>query len=235
MTLLSAPMVTLFTALSAFTPGSWGVRHQRFADVIQQVVSMPMDQELQTRTSQYGLTVVNLMWEDTGRYENSAVGPNISDLTLQVREEVQGGTQTHLLPVIRHPNYTDKTGDVPADKIWVRVGNEKRGGELRAVPLTEVLKNLREYMSNPSDLKGSDNFLSARDSHFLVSAQHVFLPLPAQGKVEFNPVLYNYQSYPGAPAVLTLLVTREGTSVRVIENNSGDQSYQGWGQQLFFN
>lgn len=213
----------------------WGIKHQDFAQVVAQVEQMPFDQDLQTRTSRHGLTVVNVMWEDTGRYEGSAVGPNISDLTLQVRREVNGGIQTHLLPVIRHPNYTDKTGDVPADKLWVRVGNQKRGGELVAVPLTEVLKNLREYMTNPDDLKGSDNFLSKRDSHFLVSAQHVFLPIPSAGKVEFNPVLYNYQSYPGSPAVLTLLVTREGTSIRVIENNSGDQSYQGWGQQLFFN
>jgi hypothetical protein len=227
--------VTLLTAMIATQPGAWGVRHQPFAEVIQQVVQMPFDQNLQTRTNRYGLNVVNLMWEDTGRFEGSSIGPNISDLTLQVREEVQGGIRTHLLPVIRHPNFSDKTGDIPVDKIWVRVGNQRKGGELRAVPLMEVLRNLREYMTNPSELRGKDDFTASRDTHFLVSAQHVFLPLPATGKVEFNPVLYNYQSSPESPAVLTLLVTREGTSVRVIENRPGDQSYQGWGQQLFFN
>ncbi|MFO0726195.1 MAG: hypothetical protein U1E65_20595 [Myxococcota bacterium] len=206
-----------------------------FHQVIQKVEQMPFDGDLVSRTQRRGLNIVNLMWEDTGRYEGSSVGPNISDLTLQVREQLAGGTSTHLLPVIRNPNFSDKTGDLPANKLWVRVGNQKSGGELNAVPLTEVLRNLREYMTNPNDLKGSDNFLAARDTHFLVSAQHVFLPLPATGKVEFNPVLYNYQSYPGSPAVLTLLVTREGTSIRVIENKPGDQSYQGWGQQLFFN
>ena len=61
------------------------------------------------------------------------------------------------------------------------------------------------------------------------------LPLPATGKAEFTPVLYNYQSSQGNPAVLTLLITREGTSATIIENYSGDQSYQSWGQQLFFN
>lgn len=233
--MLTAKIALLTATLTASFPG-WGVRHPSFTDVIQNVVSMPQNGELQTRTSRHGLTVVNLMWEDTGRNQGSSVGPNISDLTLQVREELDGGgIRTHLLPVIRHPNYTDKTGDIAADKLWVRTGNQKKGGELTAVPLTEVLKNLREHLSDPRDLKGSGNFLAERDTHFLVSAQHVFLPLPARGKVEFNPVLYNYQSYPGAPAVLTLLVTREGTSVRVIENSSGDQSYQGWGQQLFFN
>ena len=90
-------------------------------------------------------------------------------------------------------------------------------------------------MSDPGSLKGSDNLLAPRDSHFLVSAQHVFLPITKRGKVEFNPVIYNYQSQPGSPAVLTLLITREGTSVTIVENKSGDQSYQGWGQQLYFN
>lgn len=236
MTLLGSASVTLLTALATGQVPGWGIRAQPdFTAVIQKVVQMPWDQDLVARTQSRGLNVVNLMWEDTGRYEGSAVGPNISDLTLQVRQTINGGVQTHLLPVIRHPNYSDKTGDIAVDKLWVRVGNHVKGGELRAVPLTEVLKNLREYMSTPSELVGSDNFLAPRDSHFLVSAQHVFLPLPATGKVEFNPVLYNYQSSPGQPAVLTLLVTREGTSVRVIDNSGGDQSYQGWGQQLFHN
>jgi hypothetical protein len=48
-------------------------------------------------------------------------------------------------------------------------------------------------------------------------------------------VIFNYQSSAGNPAVLTLLATREGTSVAVIENSGGDQSFQGGGQQLFFN
>jgi hypothetical protein len=34
---------------------------------------------------------------------------------------------------------------------------------------------------------------------------------------------------------MVLMVTRQGTSATIIENYSGDQSYQQWGQQLFFN
>jgi hypothetical protein len=209
--------------------------HSTYSHVIQRVVSMPMDRDLQRRAQGHGLSVLNLTWEDTGRFHGSSVGPNISDLTLQVRQPVGHGVRTHLLPVIRFPNFTDKTGDIPADKLWVRVGNHRPGGQLQAVPLTEVLGSLREYLTDPGSLGGSGNFLAPRDTHFLTSAQHVFLPLPASGKVEFNPVLYNYQSYPGAPAVLTLLVTRQGTSATIIENHAGDQSLQGWGQQLFFN
>lgn len=214
----------------------WGVvPPPSFQEVIAKVCAMPMDSDLQERAARRGLGVMNVMWEDTGRDLGSSVGPNISDLTLQVRERVGEQVRTSLLPVIRYPNFTDTTADVKADRLWVRIGNERDGATKRAVRLSEVLKNLKEYLSVPSSLKGSGNLLARRDTHFLVSAQHVFVPLPREGKAEFNPVLFNYQSSPGNPAVLTLLVTREGLSVRVIENKPGDQTFQGWGQQLFFN
>lgn len=209
---------------------------QSFHDVISQVLQMPSDSDLQSRANRYGLNVVNVMWEDTGRYAGSSVGPNISDLTLQVREPVNGGVQTHLLPVIRHPNFSDKTADVNIDKMWIKVGNQYKGKAV-AVPLKEVLRYLPEYLSNPRSIQGKakGNMLADRDSHVLVSAQHVFVPIPKAGKAEFNPVLYNYQSSTGNPAVMTLLVTRQGMSATVIENRAGDQDQQQWGQQLFFN
>lgn len=231
--LLASTAATFATRAFAET---WGVApKQSFRDVIEKVVAMPGDSDLQQRCARLGLEVMNVMWEDTGRYEGSSVGPNISDLTLQVRERVGENVRTSLLPVIRHPNFSDKTADVKAEQLWVRIGNERAGATRRAVRLTEVLEHLGEYLSASSTLKGSGNLLAKRDTHFLVSAQHVFVPLPREGKAEFNPVLFNYQSYPGNPAVLTLLVTREGLSVRVIENKPGDQTFQGWGQQLYFN
>ncbi len=225
----------LLASTQGHADNSWGVREKPYAEVIQQVVGMPSDGDLQQRCNKHGFNVVNVMWEDTGRAGGSSVGPNISDLTLQVRESVDGGTRTHMLPVIRYPNFTDKTADLPVDKLWVRIGNQQEGGKPVAMPLTEVLTNLKEYLSDPSSLKGDGNFMAKRDSHFLVSAQHVFLPIPKKGKAEFNPVLFNYQSAPGSPALLTLLVTREGTSATVIDNRGGDQNMQAWGQQLFFN
>ena len=208
-----------------------------FRDVIRRVVLMPNDVDLQKRAwYRHRLNVLNLTWEDTGRDYGSAVGPNISDLTLQVHEKTARGSRTHLLPVLRHPNFTDKTADVPADKLWVKVGNQgAKDGATSVVPLTEVLQHLREYLSDADSVQGAGNLLAKRDTHFLVSAQHVFVPLPAEGKVEFNPVLFNYQSYEGAPAVLTLLVTRQGTSATVIENRPDDAPQQAWGQQLYFN
>jgi hypothetical protein len=32
------------------------------------------------------LQILNLTWEDTARFKGSAVGPNISDMTIQVRD-----------------------------------------------------------------------------------------------------------------------------------------------------
>jgi hypothetical protein len=223
-------------ALPAAASDAWGVREVSFREVINKVVMMPANSDLQNRAwNQHKLNVLNVMWEDTGRSLGSSLGPNISDLTLQVHEKTPRGARTHLLPVIRHPNFTDKTADIAADKLWVKVGNQGADGDTTAVKLTDVLANLREYMSEPDSLKGSGNFLAERDTHFLVSAQHAFVPLPKKGKVEFNPVLFNYQSAPGSPAVLTLLVTRQGTSVQVIENRPGQTSQAGWGQQLYFN
>jgi hypothetical protein len=84
-------------------------------------------------------------------------------------------------------------------------------------------------------LLGTGSFLAARDTHFLLSAQAVFLPIPAQGAAEFNPVVFNYQSAPGSPAVLTLLVSRQGTSISVVENKPEEMAVAGRGQELYFN
>src|SRR6202011_2679032 len=77
---------------------------------------------------------------------------------------------------------------------------------------------------------------ASRDSKVLVSAQACFLPVPKEGEATFNPVLFNYQSMSGDPAVLTVLATREGTSTTVIDNKR-DSFTEGstWGQRLFHN
>ena len=207
-----------------------------FREVIDAVVDMPFDVDLTNRASRLGLDVLNVTWEDTGRSVGSSAGPNISDLTLQVREPLgRGNVQTHLLPVIRYPNFSDTTADVRMDDLWIKIGNQHRRSTVTSVPLRDVLANLRSYVSMPGDVIGDNDLTARRDTHALVSAQHVFLPLPREGKAEFTPVIYNYQSSLSNPAVLVLLATREGTSMTVVENWSGDQSYQQWGQQLFFN
>ena len=222
----------------------WGIKNptdsRAFAETIRKVAGMPSDGGLVSRVQRRGLSVVNVAWEDTGRAEGSSLGPNISDLSLQVRRRGEsGGFESTVMPVIRFPNFSDRTGDIPSDRFFIRTGNEKRGNNvnsvLNSVPLTDVLKNIKAFASKPETILGDGNMFASRDSHFLVSAQAVFLPIPKSGKAEFNPVLFNYQSAPGSPAVLAILVTRQGASMQVIENKGDDVTAAGWGQELYFN
>lgn len=220
-------------------PG-WGIVEAEekvtYAEVVRRVTGMVGEQETQQQVQGRGLHLINLTWEDTGRYQASSVGPNISDLTLQVRYTEQSEKKAALLPVIRFPNFSDRTGDVRSDKFFLRVGNQANGRQLETVALRDVLKNVRAYLSDPKSVLGSGDLSAARDSHYLVSAQAVFLPIPSEGRAEFTPVLFNYQSYPESPAVLTLLASRQGTSITVIENRPNETSpVSSWGQELYFN
>src|SRR5260221_13151333 len=123
------------------------------------------------------------------------------------------------MPVIRFPNFADRTGDVPSSKLFVRVGNRRSKEALKTVPLTDVLRNLRGFTSKPWTIGGSGNLLAKRDTHFLVSAQAVLLPIPKEGKAEFNPVGFNYQSAPGSPAGVTMPAHPHGTTVTSVHNS----------------
>ena len=216
----------------------WGIMGgPSYTRVVDRVVSMVNDPTVTSGAQRRGLSVLNVMWEDTGRAQGSALGPNISDLTLQVRyRRADPDAETAaLMPVIRFPNFTDRTGDVPAKKFFIRVGNHRDKTRLKTVSLTDVLKNIRGFAAQPWSIKGTGNLVAPRDTHFLVSAQAVFLPIPKEGKAEFNPVVFNYQSAPGSPAVLAILVTRQGTSMTVVENSPGDSTVSGYGQELYFN
>jgi hypothetical protein len=212
--------------------------YQAYHDVIERTISMVRNPAAQALADQFDFDILNLTWEDTGRYKDSAVGPNISDMTIQVQQynPKTGGYELNLMPVIRHPNFADESADVPLDRFYLLVGNEK-GKPLERVTLKDMLGDLRKYLHTPESWKGRvSSLLADRDTHALVSAQAAFLPIPKGDKAEFNPVLFNYQSYSGDPAVLTILATREGTSVTVIDNKrDGFDAGMTWGQRLFFN
>lgn len=213
-------------------------QYQDYKEVIQKTLNMVYDPVARELTQRYGLTILNLTWEDTGRYKDSCVGPNISDMTIQIQQKdpATGNYNLTCMPVIRYPNFSDKTGDISPDKFYLLVGNEK-GKNLKRITLREFLGNIRKYLHDPSSWKGDKTSLLAdRDTHVLVSAQACFLPIPEEGIAEFNPVLFNYQSYEGDPAVLAIIATREGTSVTVIDNKrDGFKAGYSWGQRLFFN
>src|SRR5262245_9652602 len=156
---------------------------------IQNTMAMVTDAQAQSLAAQYGLNIVNVTWEDTGRYNNSAVGPNISDMTIQVQQPdpASGGYGLALMPVIRYLNFEDLTGDVSPGQFYLLVGNET-GQPLQRIALTEYLGNFRRYLNNPDSWAGQESSLLAeRDSSVLVSAQAAFLPVPQRGRAEFNP------------------------------------------------
>lgn len=210
-----------------------------YDEVVRSVAEMTWNSDVVSMAGRYGLDVVNVTWEDTGRYYGSCWGPNISDLTIQVHHEdpLTGETMLTCMPVIRYPNFYDLSADLDPDEFYLLVGNERGDDDLEPVSLTEYIDNFRSYLHDPGSWRGRENSLWAeRDSVVLVSAQAVFLPIQESGEATFNPVLFNYQSYEGNPAVLAILCTREGTSATVIDNTRDPvPGAWSWGQRLFFN
>ena len=214
-----------------------------YRSAVQKTAGMVSDSTAQRTARQHGLDILNLTWEDTGRFKSSSVGPNISDMTIQVAAR---NPQTHQLdvtcmPVIRCPNFSDKTCDLDPRDFELLVGNQASGseGSLKRVSLYEFLQEPTAFLTHPASWSGNKakSLLAPnRDSKVLVSAQACFLPVPKQGKATFNPVVFNYQSYAKNPAVLTILATREGTSTTIIDNaRDAFETGAVWGQRLFHN
>lgn len=208
-----------------------------FQAAVQRTTAMISDPTATKAAQSHGLQILNLTWEDSGRFKGSSVGPNISDLTLQV--EVPNAKKSKNLvcmPVIRFPNFSDKTADLKLENFNLLVGNESGKG-LEKVNLREYLGHFRNYMHTPKSWAGqNESLLSKNDSHVLVSAQACFLPIPKQEKAQFTPVLFNYQSVKDDPAVLSIVATREGSSATIIDNHRDTFNDGGaWGQRLFFN
>ncbi|MBA3462369.1 MAG: hypothetical protein H0T46_20575 [Deltaproteobacteria bacterium] len=204
----------------------------RHTQVVARTADMVRAKDARALAKKHGLDILDLTWEDTGRFKGSCVGPNISDMTIQV----SAGDRITCMPVIRYPNFSDKTADVSIDDVVLRVGNQT-GAPLASVTLREYLRDLRKFLTKPGSWAGSEtSLLAPREKDVLVSAQACFLPVPPTGKAEFNPVLFNYQSYAKAPAVLAIVATREGTSATIIDNQrDGFGAGHAWGQRLFHN
>ncbi len=211
-----------------------------YASAIRQTATMVGNARARQLAARYGLDILNLTWEDTGRYKGSSVGSNISDMTIQVglEDPRTRGFEVTAMPVIRFPNFSDKTCDIDPEEFTMLVGNQLKGSRsLQRVSLYDFLKDPTEFLSNPGSWRGNHrSLLAPRDSKVLVSAQACFLPVPKQGLATFNPVIMNYQSMSGDPAVLTILATREGASTTIIDNKrDAFSSGNAWGQRLFHN
>ena len=114
---------------------------------------MVQDVALQRTAAGLGLHVVNVLWEDCARYAGSCVGPNISDVTLQIQHAVPGSQHLALtlLPVLRPPNFSDRTADLPLEQIFLLCGNQV-GRDLELVSLRELLGDLRRFLSRPGSV-----------------------------------------------------------------------------------
>lgn len=210
-----------------------------YQNAIGKTTQMVSDARAQQLAQKYGLQILNLTWEDSGRYKDSSVGPNISDMTIQVgaRDPKTEKFSVAAMPVIRFPNFSDKTADLDPRDFTLLVGNQA-GRPLRRVSLRDFLSEPTAFLSRPWTWKSPNKSLLApgRDDKVLVSAQACFLPIPQSGKATFNPVLFNYQSVKNDPAVLTILVTHEGASTTIIDNQrDAFESGSVWGQRLFHN
>ncbi|MEW6733288.1 MAG: hypothetical protein AB1489_18310 [Acidobacteriota bacterium] len=228
------PTVAVSTQKKIMTPAQLATYRQ----AIDKTARMISDQKARTLAAKYGLNILNITWEDTGRYKGSSVGPNISDMTIQVAVRDPQSQQLNVtcMPVIRYPNFEDKSCDLDPRDFTLLVGNQ-HDHPLKRISLYDFLENPTLYLFNADSWKAKKRtLLGERDTKVLVSAQACFLPVPKAGEATFNPVLFNYQSYQGDPAVLTVLATREGTSVTVIDNKR-DAFEPGavWGQRLFHN
>ncbi|OQR87542.1 CUE domain containing protein [Achlya hypogyna] len=170
----------------------------------QAVAALALDQQAKSWARECGLDIMNITWEDSARFQNSAYGPCISDMTLVV-------DQTRM-PVVRAPNVSDPIMSVSTSQITVTVGNESS----HDVPLTKI--SLQEYLANIHKYTELEESLCA-PSHDCTQA--CFLPIEeSASKTDFHVGLYNYQSTPEDPAVLILACTDAGTSAQVVSHTN---------------
>ena len=95
-----------------------------YSEVIAKTTAMVREDAVQGLAQKNGLHVLDITWEDTARFDNSAVGPNISDMTIQVQHKIAGSDEYELscMPVIRYPNFSDLSGDISPDEFFLLVG-----------------------------------------------------------------------------------------------------------------
>ena len=115
---------------------NWRNRPNDYMGAIERTADMVNDPEARRLAQERDLDLINLTWEDTGRYKGSSVGPNISDMTIQVAADWRGeGYRVKSMPVIRFPNYSDKTADIDPSDFTLLVGNEKGRGLAEGFPV----------------------------------------------------------------------------------------------------
>ncbi len=211
--------------------------------LLQTLNRMTEDMDLAKRLEAANLVAVDLTWDDCARTKSSAMGPNISDVTL--------GTDNGdclRCPVIRSPNFHDLSYDVPMEKITVWSGNHrqdwmepkkgKEGSGLTPDPdlvktnLKAVLQNLRSHLSDPASWPNglSSLYCEKMDANVIASPQACFLPVEPGDEIAFSVNIANYQTSFSNPRVLVLVLTRHGMSCQVIRKNPQRIQFNQYGE-----
>ena len=205
------------------------LRSPAYRELAKAMSHLDRDGRVRAQLKDVGLDITTVSWQDTGRSHNSSGGSNISDVRLvAVTQNDRGVDEYHAQPIVRLPNFEDKTVDVDMDSVMLPAGNAW-GVTPYAVSLQVLLENLPNYLSWREVLKGS-LFAPERDREVLVSAQATIMPVPTNGKAHFVPSIFNYQSTKENPAVLVILVSNRGTSITLIDNARDPVSAQGLGK-----
>lgn len=194
--------------------------------LLSQVASLCVNNNLKDQLCRHGLNISYVQWEDCARDNNSSLGPNISDITLNV--------QGQSFPIIRPNNFTDLTFDLSIERFQVNVGNEiidknlikpsyeeLNKNQFCRLSFTEYLQNIEKYIN----CKCNNGLFLERDKFILTSTQTCILPLE-NNKVEFNVEIKNYQYSREDPSVLCIVVSPHGTSAQVLNKRN---------QKIFFN
>jgi hypothetical protein len=168
----------------------------------------------------YGYKIQNVSWEDTARNKNSCWGPNISDMTLRLKD----GTR---MPMIRKPNFMDVTYDVDISKFKLPLHNT---GIEKIVSLKEYLKDINKYVGNSK----VESMLLDRDEKILTQVQTCLLPCKDKENVEFTVNLYNYQSRATNPKVLVITVSKNGTSTQILTTSDNNLYFNNKGESHYF-
>jgi len=162
----------------------------------------------------YGLVAQHISWEDTARSKNSCWGPNITDMTLRAENEN--------MPVIRKPNFSDITRDVP-------IGEFKLNIDGTVLTLDEYLKNFGKYSKT-----STDSLFCERDSVVLTSTQCCVLPVEKGKNTDFCVRMFNYQSSKDESAVLVITVSKNGTSVQTLSGGTENLYFNKNGEAHFY-
>lgn len=186
-------------------------------DVLSTITKIIDDPSKRTSLSSAGLEVSGWSLEDSSFQKYSVYGDNITSLSLSVCRD----NMCHIMPVIRHVKYIEKTCHIPVSNFILQVGQSNE--TLKSITLNSMLEHWQDFLFDKQSIDpgSSKSLLEGKgDSHAVVSAQACLLPMePNSG---FYPYIYNYKSYYNCPGVLCITSSTQGTNITISGRDADD-------------